>query len=202
MEDLTCNNCGARINRRTNMCDYCGTAYVSKGDIKEDRRTQRSFVIPKLTDEQILNDFRLLQNGALLIFPVIFLSVWTLISLGITIAVFTTATFFVAFMPMIFVAVGITLMIKLIKEYGRENPNKVISLCEAGDWQQAYSISKEKAVKSQKFLLMSLLLAYHKFDDDQYLQQNAVRVTDKTLSGTTNHTNDFCVLVEKYTTRQ
>ena len=209
MEILKCSNCGAKLNKRTYYCDYCGTQYTKAVDgtaipptnVNGRSRTQKDFIIPKLSREQLVVTMEHLQQGAaVIILPVVFMIVWCSIALGAGISVLLTAGSFAAIVPFFMAGFGIFALIHLIRSYFKDSVKPIIRKFENGQDQEAYDLAKKKGLKNQDALLIALLLAYHVFGDEAYLEQNAIRVTNSKISSTSNYTNDFCVLVEKYTT--
>ncbi len=201
MDILKCVNCGAKIKKNSLKCDYCGTHYKeTPSGLSEQRRTQSSYIVPKLSSEQVYEAMTVFQKGRLVaLAPIGFLIVWTSFAMFGFISVLQMAGFFPAIIPGFMSCFGLGAIVSIIKGAFFDNVTKIIKTYKRGDHEKAYSIAKAKSIKDQNALLISLLLAYHIFNDYDYLEQNAIRATEKAVSHTTNYTNAFCVLVEKYT---
>ncbi len=202
MDILKCNNCGAKINKRSLQCDYCGTHYKKAGDgYQEEMRRQHSYIIPKLSREHLIESMKHLNAGSLVMLaPILFMCLWCSIAAGMGIFSLASGTpFAVAIVPFGMATVGLVVLINLIKNTIKDSIRKIIRLFESGKTEEAYNLAKQKGLKNQSALLISLLLAYHVFNDYDYLEQNAIRVTDSAINSTTNYTNDYCIIVEKYT---
>jgi len=186
MENNKCSNCGATVNPKTMVCDYCGTTYnsIKSGDAAINNQT-----VIRLSDKSIIGVLKGLNPKKIMIAPIIgFMIFWCAVCIGMGVGVSATDTGFFGFIPFIFCAFGLAVMLPVIRAGTKGSLKKVIEMCKGGDFNGAMAFCEQNENKSDNYKLAYLLIKVHHFNDysDAQLKLNLIPVTSiaKTLTVT------------------
>ena len=76
MKNFKCPNCGAKINRNTLKCEYCGSEYTQESLLKPNSNVSLN-TIRKLSPKQVISSIEMIDSSTKFQFiPVIFLCIW------------------------------------------------------------------------------------------------------------------------------
>lgn len=198
MKNFKCPNCGAKINRNTLKCEYCGSEYTQESLLKPNSNVSLN-TIRKLSPKQVISSIEMIDSSTKFQFiPVIFLCIWISICWIMGFVAVKTGGGLICIVPFAMSIFGITILITIIVQIKNENLKDIIKNLQKNNFQKAYDTAKQKGKKSQKVNLVAMLIAYHLFDDDEYVQQNAPRISLATLNSVSKINNDFANVVNLY----
>ena len=190
MDLVKCPACGAPRDDNSYKCDFCGSVFRGRADKRAPTKLSKDNVV-KIANYLRQNNAK---NGILGI--AVFMFFWfTMLTLMIVIMLINGFFFPVVF-PLLFMAVGGVVLGGSIRMARKENINHILDLCEKKDFDKAFSLAKVH--NSKLALLLTILLAYHIFNDEEYLRENCVLADRSLLNRISNYTPEFEKIVRIY----
>ena len=126
MKNFKCPNCGAKINRNTLKCEYCGSEYTQESLLKPTSNVSLK-TIRKLSPKQVISSIEMIESSTKFQFiPVIFLCIWISICWIMGFVAVKTGGGLICIVPFAMSIFGITILITIIVQIKNENLKDII----------------------------------------------------------------------------